>query len=571
MVSILDRAAQELQTLLSDSEIEIGTVASGFEQLAQHTDAMVQLAVAVVGCLEDGSVLSVFHKVRRLGTEARGFIHERLEATAGILEVVTSEAKLLDRLSHFTHGQRSIARETQTLSVLTNIEVARLGSLGAGFQYLAHELDEFSESVVRGTKELSIQTNERRGSIEDTKRMLAAGLPRIRQDFARIEDDLEKALAVVEYGMSELSRTPAQFRGCVEEIAGQIAEVVAAIQAHDITRQQIEHVRDALLLISAKMRRVDDCEPGSGGELPRILCGLVIQAYQLKSIQATVRNWVPQIGKCMESIVRISSSEVVGIGPLVLKQERQLSQQLSRIDALEGECEADKAEIKDALAGLSSLMELVSDHLERSKFIRDRLRLLTFNSIIEASRLGIQADAILEISQSIKRISVEWSDVTDRSGQAKEQILCLVNEAMDGKNLNTQDGDDGLRNAQVESRAGLENLRAAAAFAARQAVEIEGAVGKLQAKIAVVTASGKRLEGCFARIDAVVNEIEELKRQFESKYPISLGQCNHAEVEAMFSIFYSTEIERDVLRAALCGAPVPMPEKNQAGNDVELF
>jgi len=39
----------------------------------------------------------------------------------------------------------------------------------------------------------------------------------------------------------------------------------------------------------------------------------------------------------------------------------------------------------------------------------------------------------------------------------------------------------------------------------------------------------------------------------------------------MFSIFYSTEIERDVLRAALCGAPVPMPEKNQAGNDVELF
>jgi len=160
--------------------------------------------------------------------------------------------------------------------------------------------------------------------------------------------------------------------------------------------------------------------------------------------------------------------------------------QLSRIDALEGECEADKAEIKDALAGLSSLMELVSDHLERSKFIRDRLRLLTFNSIIEASRLGIQADAILEISQSIKRISVEWSDVTDRSGQAKEQILCLVNEAMDGKNLNTQDGDDGLRNAQVESRAGLENLRAAAAFAARQAVEIEGAVGKLQAKIAVL-------------------------------------------------------------------------------------
>ena len=70
----------------------------------------------------------------------------------------------------------------------------------------------------------------------------------------RIEVDLGNALAVVDSSLTQLSRTPVQFRTCVEDVAQQIAGVVAAVQAHDITRQQIEHVQEAFALISAKMR-----------------------------------------------------------------------------------------------------------------------------------------------------------------------------------------------------------------------------------------------------------------------------------------------------------------------------
>jgi uncharacterized phage infection (PIP) family protein YhgE len=357
----------------------------------------------------------------------------------------------------------------------------------------------------------------------------------------------------------------------VEEISGQIAGVVAAVQANDITRQQLEHVCTALGLISDEIRDGDGDAPEAGCSLPRISAGLAIQIYQLKSIRATVDDWVSQIRSCMGGILKISSSEVKGIGPVVLDQERDLAQQLARIEAIEQECQANTAKVEKTFAALSTLMQLVSEHLEKSRSVRDRLQVLTFNSIIEASRLGTQADAILEISQSIKRISALWSEMTEQSGKVEEEILSLVEQARNGSGGAAQAGNDGLQEAQVEAKAGLDNLRAAAAFASRQALEIESRIGELQTQIAAAGSTGDRLDACFAQIDTVLREIEELRSQFESDSTGALDSREQADVEARLSPFYTTEIEREVMRAALCGAPLPVAQQIMAGNDVELF
>jgi hypothetical protein len=39
----------------------------------------------------------------------------------------------------------------------------------------------------------------------------------------------------------------------------------------------------------------------------------------------------------------------------------------------------------------------------------------------------------------------------------------------------------------------------------------------------------------------------------------------------MFSAYYTTEMERDVLHAALRGAELPVGQETFAGNSVELF
>jgi hypothetical protein len=571
VVSTLEQAKDNLRAMARLVESEIGTVARAFEGLAGHTDTILTLAAAIVGCVENQSVSSVLPKVQTLGAAARHFIAERLQATTGILETVATEVKLLHRLSLVAGGQEAIALEIKALSVLTNIEVARLGSVGAGFQYLARELADFSKLVSKDTQDLANHTNARRAAIEETRRVLSAELPRLREELARIEVDLGSALAMVDSSLTQLSSTPVQFKTCVEDIARQIAGVVAAIQAHDITRQQIEHVQEALTLISERMQGAANSVNEAAREQPWVYAGLTIQIYQLQTIKETVAGWASQIRTCMSGILRVSTSEVIGIGPVVLDQERTVSSQLTRIELLEHSGQAYSERIQRTLGGLSNLMQLVGEHLQRSKSVRDRLRLLAFNSIIEASHLGTQAAAILAISKSIKGISAAWSEITDQSGHAMQEILNLVQQTNQVMEAFSEASNARLREAEVETKAALDSLRTAAEFAARQAQEMTAATEKMQAKVAQVGSSGDLLDACFGHFDAVLTEIEGVRRQLETDDPDVKGGYDAAEVEQLFSASYTTELERDVLRAALAGRALPVAQQTFAGNSVELF
>ena len=346
MTAVLERAAapcalrdleSALGAVVAESEREVEQLAHDFEGLARETSTILEIAGVIAGCAGDERMGSVLPGVRRLASAAKGFLRERVEATARILETVTAEGALLERLARLTRGQKAIVRETEMLRVLTNIEVARLGEVGAGFQYLAHELDDFAQSVARSTNELTRLTDERRKAIDETRRSLTAEVPRMREEFARVEQSLETAVASVEAALEQLFGTPVRFSGCVEEIASQIAGVVAAIQAHDITRQQIEHVQAALLTIAAELE-------GEGGPSAGTGAGLAIQSYQLRSVRETVRGWTAQISTCLEAIGHITSSEILELGPVVLAQQRALGGHLARIERLEEECEADNAQ-----------------------------------------------------------------------------------------------------------------------------------------------------------------------------------------------------------------------------------
>jgi chromosome segregation ATPase len=558
----LRKLANGLRVLLDQAETEMEQLGREFQELARETGTLLETAGVIVGCAESERMGSVLPGVQTLGAAARDFIRERLGATAGVLDTVVAEEKLLEHLTQLTRGQKAIVRETGMLRVLTNIEVARLGDVGAGFQYLAHELDDFSQSVARSTTEMLEHTDGRGKAIGETRRTLAAELPEMREEFARIEQSLDKALVEVDGALAELRQTPLRFRTCVEEVAERIAGVVAAIQAHDITRQQIEHVETSLAMIADAM-----VEAGERGDADACTA-LTIQSYQLRNVRQTVDGWMTQIRTCLEGIAHIASSEILDLGPVVMRQESALSAQLSRIERLEEACEASDARVQASFAGITGLMQLVSEHLRRSKSVRDRLQLLMFNSIVEASHLGAQADGILEISTTIKRISAAWGEITARSEAVTGQIRTLVDESHATVEAFSESSYANLREKRAATRTGLEALREAAECADARGLAVEAAVRGLQARITEIGAAGERLESGFRRLEAVLDEIETLRRQLEN----AEGEIRdtHA-VEQQFSAHYTTEMERVVLRAALSGGPLPAAQQSFAGNSVELF
>ena len=134
-------------------------------------------------------------------------------------------------------------------------------------------------------------------------------------------------------------------------------------------------------------------------------------------------------------------------------------------------------------------MQLVRDHLRRSKSIRDSLQLLTFNSIIEATHLGSRANSILALARHIEAISSEWRQISDEAAAAMSELMKLV----DSDNTNTVGSDEDISRhlieAQAQSRTSLENLRKTAQFAATQAQHMHRATEQMRTQIDEVGAA----------------------------------------------------------------------------------
>ncbi|MGA7522485.1 MAG: hypothetical protein WBW84_08375 [Acidobacteriaceae bacterium] len=557
-------AADALGKVLEESECEIGCLASEFEAMAQATQTMVESAAAVVGCTENERVRGVLVAVQGLSTAARSFLHQRLDSTAGIVQAVTAEAALLARLAQLTLAQKAIVRETAMLRVLTNIEVARLGEAGAGFEYLARELDDFATSVAESIGALTAHTEERRTEIDAMRRALTAERPRLQEEYTQREEALVRAQSEMDRTLAEIEEIPARFQGCVEEIARQVAGVVAAIQAHDITRQQMEHVRSALIEIAGEME--------NGGVAAEVAAGLTIQSYQLRSIRATVEGWTGQIHRCLEGIAQLAATEMLELGRSLLGRERGIEAELVRIQQLEEQCAADNAKVQGSLAGIAGLMELVSEHLERSRAVRERLQLLMFNSIVEASHLGAQADGILEISNTIKRLSRDWSAITQQSEEAMQEIRVLVEETRTTTEAFSGEAQEGLRGAREQTGAGLLILRETAGCAESRGRQIQEEAGALQGRVAEVRGAGERLERCLAQLGGVFAEVDAVPGAPGSvRTDGTTARWDASAMERRFGSIYTTEMERAVLRAALGGGPLPAAQASLAGNGVELF
>ncbi len=567
----LRELAGELRAVVADSEKEMETLGRDFEGLAGQTNFVLENAGEIISCIEGGRMGSVLPGVRQLESAAKDFLRERLGTTARILEAVAGEAALLERLAQLTRGQKAIVRETEMLRVLTNIEVARLGEVGAGFQYLAHELDDFSQTVARSTNELTSHTDDRRRALEETRRTLEVELPRMREEFRRIEESLDNALSVVETTLGQTHGTPLRFRACVEGIAGQIGGVVAAIQAHDITRQQIEHVYAALGVLATGLESSEEVADARPEGLAEMRAGLTIQSYQLRNVRETVRGWTTQIRTCLEGIAHIASSEILDLAPLVLGQESALAAQLTRIERLEQECETGNAAVQESFAGIYGLMQLVGEHLERSKSVRDRLQLLMFNSIVEASHLGTQADGILEISTTIKRISAAWAGITAQSEAATAEIRERVEQSREALRAFSDGSDENLRAARARTMDGLGILREGADCAESRGRAIQTAIGDLQAKVAGIGGAADRLESCFGRLEAALEGTEAARRELKQDGAPGAERWDMEALERQYSAGYTTEMERAVLRAALTGGPLPAAQQSFAGNSVELF
>jgi myosin heavy subunit len=333
-----------------------------------------------------------------------------------------------------------------------------------------------------------------------------------------------------------------------------------------MTRQQIEHVRD---LLRSLTEGLGGCAEQAPEEDARLVALLDIQQLQMETARQGTEEWIAQIDECIRGISIIGQSEVAALETRILDQGEGLRKQLDRIEELKQESVTDDADLLECIAGLRGVMEIAQGHLVRLKDARERMRLLNFNSMIEARRLGKQAAAVLEIARSISRISTEWSELTDRSGEAIEQMMNASSQSETEHRMATGASREALESVQRDGNAGVETLQAAAALASSGAAQAESAMARMQQRIEGLSRIAGRLRGATASVEEARRAVVAVREQ------VGRGgagvEFDRQRLEEECASSYTCEMERQVLRSVLYGEALMDVHALAAGNDVELF
>lgn len=169
---------------------------------------------------------------------------ENVSADGHRLDTVSEAAH---RLGAFVEEARSIARRTNMLAINAAIEATRAGAAGQGFTVLAREVkalsqrsDELAISIGRGIDDLNAIMHEAMSTL-------------ITQNVEREKRNIQSISSTVGELMDTLETLVAHQREILfkaqqenEQITRPVVALIGSIQFQDITRQQLQHVCQAL-------------------------------------------------------------------------------------------------------------------------------------------------------------------------------------------------------------------------------------------------------------------------------------------------------------------------------------
>jgi hypothetical protein len=443
----------------------------------------------------------------------------------------------------------------RTLCTLTQIETSRLGSTGADFGDLASEVRPLSESIQssgEGVLEASSRLDEGiRTAMRSGSELRARQLKELPALIAAVMDSLrsldERRQRAVELSARQVTQYDA--------VCGAVDDVVRSVQFHDITRQQIEHVVQALGHLRA------ESESGGrsrGGLPPGARTVLTLQSSQLSAAAGIFASSLESMERDLESIAGRVQTMAEGSRTLMgISTDDQdsfflrLEGHFTAILQMLGTCTGAQAEMEATAANLAESIGGMRESVAEIRRTEIRIRRIATNATIRATHIGAAGDALSVIAEVMQGLALDSNTNTeavagalDAMSEAASCVSGAGRHGASGADSGTGQVTGEMRNAVAELHSSSES-----SFSRVNQIAILGA--RLAADAAAVRA-GLTAAPLFAQ---VVNRARvELDRIGAQAGGTEAASAHHL---ARLAKHYTMQRERDVHESMTGGSPLP--------------
>ncbi len=472
----------------------------------------------------------------------------------------------------------------RTLCTLTRIETARLGGQGADLGHLTAEVGPLSESIQTSGEGIleaaSGLDQDVRAAIRSGAEFQAAQRQQLPALMAGVREGLQSFEERRKWAQESSDRQAAQYAA----VCGSIEDLVGSIQFHDITRQQIEHVIEALrgeALGKLGSRRAADAgvvltlQARHLGEAARIFAGSMERMERdLASIAARIES-TPEASRALLGI----SGEQTECGPggdrgdsFFLKMEGQFSAILSML----GSCTTAEVQMETTSAKLQKTIRHMADSIEEIRGIEIRIQRISTNASVRATHIGASGVALNVIAEVMQRLALDSNKNTEDVAAALEAMSAAATGVSDRAG-DVASGAQPVTDQLIdEMRRAVEELHRSSASSFDRVNDIVALGARLAGDIGAVR-GGFSAGAMFAEtVGRVLGELEQLGAQAGT----GGGGVDRAQALEHLAKTYTMQRERDVHHAVISGATLPsapdgppqaISAEGDLGGNVELF
>ena len=418
--ALLEKVLDDLAALNRSTEqdflkigAKLGEFAGAARQISSDMTALNALISGCEGCNASDVLAAVLERSKEMETRAAsgdGALAQVCDATRQIASTF--------------RGFKDTVAVFRVLSSLTRIETARLGSTGAEFGNLAEEVNALTKNVESSGQDIleissAIQHNMQSalGTVSDLRASELQELPSlvegIKTSLSSFAERRERAI--------ETSLRQAQE---YHEVSAAIGDLVTAIQFQDITRQQVEHVAEAL----RKLRPAVEGAARNGSQ-DRLNAALALQSSQLANAAQIFASSVGRIERDLDSIAgRVREMAESGKSLLGVSTDDhdsffvEMQGRFTAILNLAGKCDRAEAETEAALRGLEQGVERLRASLEGVSQVEIRIRRIAINATIRAVQIGDAGNALSVLAEVMHRLGMDSGGATEQAGEALEAI-----------------------------------------------------------------------------------------------------------------------------------------------------
>lgn len=415
-IDMIKRAAGTTE----DEFLQIGTRMQ--ELYAQSQDSS-RLASRLVTLVSDDDYYAMVAALRRMTGEMGEYLEASRLQNAESCDSLGQILDLLETASGPLAAFRKMDKTLRMLGISTKIESARLGEAGNGFTTLAVDVEK-----------LSCLVREKTDCIKSQRELLGGMLVKHLQTGkeSKLLQDAEACarLSAATKSFDELSDLNARCSSCGElaghvstGVSASISEVVSSLQIHDMMRQQMEHVTEALERLVGNVDAVSGID-GNDARFREVVgqtgdvCELQVAQLQnatselhdsVVSVIANLRDIGERQSQLSGEIMNATGADGAS-GNYFFTDLRSV---LSGLGAVLRRCAETDNLFFETLRKVAGTISEISAFVSSIEEISSEIDLIALNAQIRAAHTGQEGLALGVLAEGIKTLSREASPQAD--------------------------------------------------------------------------------------------------------------------------------------------------------------